>query len=131
TRLRISDRAVRLILNKVEKDIGLDVPQMQEAFNGKFIGVIPQSPVVSRAINAGTVALELAPQSPVARRLRESMVAVLPPGLLAPARPAEEPARKSWLKSLAQFLRHGHMHDAPMGAPMHTPMNAEVTNEAL
>jgi pilus assembly protein CpaE len=132
TRLRISDRAVRLILNKVEKDIGLDVPQMQEAFNGKFIGVIPQSPVVSRAINAGTVALELAPQSPVARRLRESMEAVLPPGLLAPSRPAtQEPARKSWLKSLAQFLRHGHVHAAPVGAPMHTPMNAEVTNEAL
>jgi pilus assembly protein CpaE len=126
-RLRISDRAVRLILNKVEKDIGLDVPQMQDAFNGKFIGVIPQSPVVSRAINAGTVALELAPQSPVARRLRESMEAVLPPGLLAPARPApHEPARRRWLRSLAQFLRHGQLN-----APMHTPMNAEVTNEAL
>jgi pilus assembly protein CpaE len=126
-RLRISDRAVRLILNKVEKDIGLDVPQMQDAFNGKFIGVIPQSPVVSRAINAGTVALELAPQSPVARRLRESMEAVLPPGLLAPARPAQhEPVRRSWLRSLAQFLRHGQLH-----APLHAPMNAEVTNEAL
>lgn len=129
-RLHIPDQGVRLILNKVEKDIGLEVPQVQEAFAQKFIGLIPQSPVVSRAINAGTVAIQLAPQSPVSRRLRESMDQVLPTGLLplagAPAEARDKRAgrsarlrRSGLLKAIARFLRIGF------------PTRKEVTNEAV
>jgi MinD-like ATPase involved in chromosome partitioning or flagellar assembly len=119
-RLRIPDRGVRLILNKVDKDIGLDVPEVQDAFQQKFVGLIPQSNIVSRAINAGTVAIQLAPQSPVSRRLRESMEAVLPPGTLKalPGGTAAE-HRKGWLQSINRFLRHG------FGS------RQEVTHEAL
>ena len=128
-RLHIPDQHVRLILNKVEKDIGLEVPQVQEAFGQKFIGLIPQSPVVSRAINAGTVAIQLAPQSPVSRRLRESMDQVLPAGLLplagAPAEAREKrsrsprPRRGGLLKAIARFLHIG------------SPAPKEVTHEAV
>lgn len=121
-RLRIPDQGVRLILNKVEKDIGLDVPQVQEAFAQKFIGLIPQSPVVSRAINAGTVAIRLAAQSPVARRLRESMEQVLPAGMLPAAGAPPDAGRSSgsgWLRAIRWFLRIG------------LPTPKEVTHEAV
>jgi len=121
-RLHIPDQGVRLILNKVEKDIGLDVPQVQEAFAQKFIGLIPQSPVVSRAINAGTVAIRFAPQSPVARRLRESMEQVLPSGMLPAAGPLPEAGRSSGsglLRGVRRFLHIG------------LPAPKEVTHEAV
>ncbi|MGH2768532.1 MAG: AAA family ATPase, partial [Actinomycetota bacterium] len=65
-RLKIESSHLRLILNKVEKDIGLEVKQVQDAFGGRFVGLVPQSRLVSQALNAGTVAVAMAPRSDVA-----------------------------------------------------------------
>lgn len=88
--LDIHESRLRLVLNKVEDDIGIDVPQAQDAFGGRFIAEIPASKAASRSINTGTVVLRSEPRTPLARamvRTIESLVpdVVLPRGVDAAA----------------------------------------------
>ena len=48
-RLKIDDGLLRLVLNKVEPDVGIDVKQAQNVFGDRFVGQIPQSRAVSRS----------------------------------------------------------------------------------
>jgi Flp pilus assembly CpaE family ATPase len=77
-RLRLDRSLLRLVLNKVEPDIGISVGQAQDAFEGRFLAQIPLARGVSRSINAGTVVVELEPRAPVAQQLRRAARAILP-----------------------------------------------------
>ena len=81
-RLKIEDKALRLILNKVDSDVGITVKQAQDAFGGRFVGAIPHSKVVSRAMNVGSVVLEVEPKGKVAKELTVAATHVVPAELL-------------------------------------------------
>jgi Flp pilus assembly CpaE family ATPase len=102
-RLRLDDSHVRLLLNKVEADIGITVAQAQETFDGRFVGAIPTSRAVSRSINAGTVVIASEPRATVSVELRKSLIPVLPGGLV-PVSP-DAPARRNLFARLASVLR--------------------------
>ena len=82
--LEVDDHRVRLLLNKVETDIGLDVKQAQEAFGGRFVATLPANKGASRSINTGTVVLRSEPRSPLARALVTAIEAVVPADVLPP-----------------------------------------------
>jgi Flp pilus assembly CpaE family ATPase len=102
-RLRLDDSHVRLLLNKVESDIGITVAQAQDTFGDRFVAAIPTSRAVSRSINAGTVVIASEPRATVSVELKKSLAPVLPGGLV-PEAPVV-PARRSLFARLASALR--------------------------
>lgn len=104
-RLKIDDSRLRLILNKVDRDVGIDVKQAQDTFNNRFVATIPQSRAVSRAMNIGKMVVETEPRSRVSRQVMTAGTAILPPEL-APA-PADEAGAAWWTKLLARLRGKG------------------------
>lgn len=80
--LQVDPDRIRLLLNKVETDIGLDVKQAQDAFQNRFVGEIPANKAASRSINTGTVVLRSEPRSNLARALVRSIEALVPTDVL-------------------------------------------------
>lgn len=80
--LDVADDRMRLVLNKVEDDIGIDVGQAQDAFGGRFVAEVPASKAASRSINTGTVVLRSEPRSPLARAMVRTIEALLPDTVL-------------------------------------------------
>jgi MinD-like ATPase involved in chromosome partitioning or flagellar assembly len=80
--LDVEDSRLRLVLNKIEDDIGIDVSQAQDAFGGRFVAEIPASKAASRSINTGTVVLRSEPRSPLARAMVRSIEAIVPDTVL-------------------------------------------------
>lgn len=68
-RLGLEDERLRLILNKVEPDVGVTVAQANEAFGGRFRTILPADRAVSRAVNRGTTAPAHEPRSKIARAI--------------------------------------------------------------
>ncbi len=66
-RLKISSDNIRLILNKAETDVGIEVDQVRRLFPQGFSTVIPYAKEVSRSINLGMPVVVSHPQSPVSR----------------------------------------------------------------
>jgi MinD-like ATPase involved in chromosome partitioning or flagellar assembly len=80
--LQVPEERMRLVLNKVEDDIGIDVSQAQDAFGGRFVAEVPASKAASRSINTGTVVLKSEPRSPLARAVVRTVEAVVPDTVL-------------------------------------------------
>ena len=80
--LQVEDDRLRLVLNKVEDDIGIDVSQAQDAFGGRFVAEVPASKAASRSINTGTVVLKSEPRSPLARAVVRTVEALVPDTVL-------------------------------------------------
>ena len=95
-RLRIDDSLLRLVMNKVEPDVGIDMNQAQQAFDDRFVAGIPQSRAVSRSINAGTVVVVHEPRDEVARQLRDQRRAPCCPSDLAAACRRRSRTRPVW-----------------------------------
>ena len=87
-RVQVDDRRLKLVLNKVEPEIGIEVSQAQDTFGGRFIGELPASRAASRSINSGTVVIRSEPGTPLVRALARSFDAVIPPSLLPRAQRA-------------------------------------------
>jgi Flp pilus assembly CpaE family ATPase len=68
-RLGLEDERLRLVLNKVESDVGVTVAQANEAFGGRFRTVLPADRAVSRAVNRGTTAPAAEPRSKISRAI--------------------------------------------------------------
>jgi pilus assembly protein CpaE len=77
-KLKIPSEQVRLILNKAETDVGIDVPQIEKLFPQGFTSVLPYAKEVSRSINLGMPVLVSAPHSEVTRRMVPGMTELLP-----------------------------------------------------
>lgn len=99
TRLKIDDSRLRLVLNKVDSDVGLDVKQVQETFNDRFVGLISQSRAIMRAMNMGTVVIESEPRHAVSRELLKAVGDVLPEDLAAQVRAATPGGERGGLLS--------------------------------
>lgn len=100
-RLQIGHDAQRLILNKVDDDLGLDLKEVHEAFEGRFVAEIPMSKSVSRAMNVGTVVTEVEPEGKVSQELMKAARAILPEHLA----PKQEGEGTSFLTRLLRGTR--------------------------
>ena len=77
-KLKMPAEKVRLILNKAERDVGIEVSQITKLFAQGFDAVLPYDREVSRSINVGMPVLASAPDTEVSRRMATGMRLVLP-----------------------------------------------------
>ena len=94
-KLKIPSDNVKLILNKAERDVGLDVDQVSRLFPQGFTSVLPYAKEVTKSVNVGTPVLAFSPTSDVSRRMAAGMSQLLPEANRAAAGAAEAPARRS------------------------------------
>jgi len=97
-KLRIPSENIALILNKAERDVGLDIGQIVRLFPQGFKAILPYAREVSRSINMGMPVIASDPGSEVARKLAACLLEYLPEGERAKAaqqidQPAKSPAR--------------------------------------
>ncbi|MGQ0616459.1 MAG: AAA family ATPase [Acidimicrobiia bacterium] len=77
-RLKISSDNVRLILNKAESDVGIDIDQVTKLFPQGFEAVLPYAKEVSRSINLGMPVMAASPQSEISRLMATGLAPLLP-----------------------------------------------------
>ena len=77
-KLRISSDAVSLVLNKVEKDLGISVDQITKLFPQGFRATLPYAKEVSRSINLGKPVLVSYPDTEISKGLIKGMDDLLP-----------------------------------------------------
>jgi pilus assembly protein CpaE len=91
-RLRIETDNVRLVLNKAEDDVGIDIDQVTRLFPQGFESILPYAKEVSRSINLGMPVMAASPDAEISRLLAGGMKNVLPRDLQAQV--AQETAPK-------------------------------------
>ena len=94
-KLKISSDNVKLILNKAERDVGLDVDQVTRLFPQGFTSVLPYAKEVTKSVNVGTPVLAFAPTADVSRRMAAGMSPLLPEASRSKALEAEGPTKRS------------------------------------
>ena len=77
-KLRIPSDNISLILNKAERDVGLDIGQITRLFPQGFKAILPYAKEVSRSINMGMPVLASDPTSEVSRKLAACLLEYLP-----------------------------------------------------
>ena len=104
-KLKIPSDNVKLILNKAERDVGLDIDQVTRLFPQGFTSVLPYAKEVTKSVNVGTPVLAFSPTSDVSRRMASGMAPLLPEG--SPARTAEEAGAGKRRSFFARMFRPG------------------------
>ena len=97
-KLRIPADNISLILNKAERDVGLDIGQITRLFPQGFKAILPYAKEVSRSINMGMPVLASDPTAEVSRKLATCLLDYLPDAERAKANeglemPAKNPSR--------------------------------------
>lgn len=82
-RLRINTDNLRLVLNKAEDDVGIDIDQVTKLFPQGFESILPYAKEVSRSINLGMPVMAASPDAEISRLMAGGMKLVLPPDLQA------------------------------------------------
>ncbi len=82
-RLKVPTDNVRLILNKAETDVGIDIEQVAKLFPQGFESVLPYAKEVSRSINMGMPVMAESPGSEISHLMVGGMKQVLGEGLQA------------------------------------------------
>jgi pilus assembly protein CpaE len=77
-KLKIPSDGVALILNKAEKDVGIDVEQITRLFPQGFMSVLPYAKEVSKSINVGMPVMAFNPNAEVSRRIGSGLRPLLP-----------------------------------------------------
>ena len=109
-KLRIPSENISLILNKAERDVGLDINQIVRLFPQGFKAILPYAREVSRSINMGMPVLASDPTAEVSRKLAASLVEFLPEADRSNA--GDLPP----VKTSSKFRLFGR-HHAPAGSP--------------
>ena len=78
--LKVPSDRVKLVLNKVETDVGMDVAQVTRYFPQGFEIVVPYGREVNRSLNMGMPVLAHAPTSEVSKVLAARLNVLLPAG---------------------------------------------------
>jgi pilus assembly protein CpaE len=73
TKLKVPSERVKLVLNKVEPDVGMDVERIKKYFPQGFSVVIPYGREVNRALNMGVPILAFAPGTAVGAAVESSL----------------------------------------------------------
>jgi len=97
-KLRIPSDNISLILNKAERDVGLDIGQITRLFPQGFKAILPYAREVSRSINMGMPVLASDPTAEVSRKLAACLLEYLPDAERAKAnegfdQPVKNPSR--------------------------------------
>jgi pilus assembly protein CpaE len=82
-RLKVPTENVRLILNKAESDVGIDIEQVTKLFPQGFESVLPYAKEVSRSINLGMPVMAASPTAEISSLMAGGMKLVLPPDVQA------------------------------------------------
>lgn len=82
-RLKVPTDHVRLILNKAETDVGIDIEQVEKLFPQGFESVLPYAKEVSRSINLGMPVMAASPSSEISSLMAQGMSRLLPESLQA------------------------------------------------
>jgi pilus assembly protein CpaE len=77
-KLKVPSENIRLVLNKAESDVGIDVGQIEKLFPTGFSSVLPYAKEVSRSINLGMPVIVSSPTAEVSRRLQHGLAELLP-----------------------------------------------------
>jgi MinD-like ATPase involved in chromosome partitioning or flagellar assembly len=77
-KLKLPSDNIALILNKAERDVGIDIEQITKLFPQGFMSVLPYAREVSKSINVGMPVLGFNPNSEVSRRLADGLRPLLP-----------------------------------------------------
>jgi pilus assembly protein CpaE len=77
-RLKVPTDNVRLIMNKAESDVGIDVEQVTKLFPQGFESVLPYAKEVSRSINLGMPVMAASPTAEISSLMAGGMKLVLP-----------------------------------------------------
>jgi len=77
-KLKLPSDNIALILNKAERDVGIDIEQITKLFPQGFMSVLPYAREVSKSINVGMPVLGFSPNSEVSRRLADGLRPLLP-----------------------------------------------------
>jgi len=77
-KLKIPADNISLILNKAEKDVGIDIEQITKLFPQGFMSVLPYAREVSKSINVGMPVMAFNPNAEVSRRITSGLRAFLP-----------------------------------------------------
>lgn len=80
-RLKVPTDNVRLVLNKAESDVGIDIDQVTKLFPQGFESVLPYAKEVSRSINLGMPVMAASPTAPISSLMAGGMKLVLPDDL--------------------------------------------------
>ncbi len=104
-KLKIPSDNVQLILNKAERDVGIDVNQVTKMFAQGFNSVLPYAREVSKSVNVGTPILAYSPTADVSRRLTEGLLPLLPEDNRLRLTEQQATGRGSWLSRV--FRRPG------------------------
>ena len=80
-RLKIDTDNLRLVLNKAEEDIGIDIDQVTKLFPQGFESILPYAKEVSRSINLGMPVMAASPDAEISRLMEQGMKLVLPQDL--------------------------------------------------
>lgn len=96
-KLKVPTDRVNLLLNKVEDDVGIDVPRVEQYFPQGFSMVIPYGREVNRSLNMGQPVLAYTPRGEVSKTLMAGFDATLVP-VVDPDAPVvpERPRRRPW-----------------------------------
>ena len=82
-RLKLPTTNVRLILNKAETDVGIDIDQVTKLFPQGFESVLPYAKEVSRSINLGMPVMAESPNAEISSLMAAGMKLVLGEALQA------------------------------------------------
>jgi pilus assembly protein CpaE len=99
-KLKVPTDNVRLILNKAESDVGIEISQVEKLFPQGFEAVLPYAKEVSRSINLGMPVMAASPNSEVSRNMVPTMSALLPEGHLARIAPSAPDSSSGFLARL-------------------------------
>jgi pilus assembly protein CpaE len=77
-RLKVPTEHVRLILNKAETDVGIDIEQVTKLFPQGFESVLPYAKEVSRSINLGMPVIAASPTAEISALMANGMKLLLP-----------------------------------------------------
>ncbi len=100
-RLKIDTANLRLVLNKAEEDIGIDIDQVTKLFPQGFESILPYAKEVSRSINLGMPVMAASPEAEISRLMAGGMKLVLPNDLQTRVDEANAPKRTG----LGRFFR--------------------------
>lgn len=96
-RLKVPSDNVKLIMNKAESDVGIDLNQVTRLFPQGFESTLPYAKEVSRSINLGMPVMAASPQAEISRLMTAGMRSVLPPEAQAKVNGEAEPNKKKSL----------------------------------
>jgi pilus assembly protein CpaE len=103
SRLKVPNETIRLVMNKAESGVGMQVEEVARLFPGGFNAVLPYASVVSRSLNQGSPVLAAFPTTEVSRKLATALDAIVPADKRRTPALVEGPARGRLFNRLLAF----------------------------